>query len=297
MFDFTLHELACLEAVVREGGFQRAGRALGRSHPSVHSAVGNLETQLDLPLLDRSGYRVVLTQEGDHLLRRIRHILDEVTQLQDDAKRLSQGEETDLRLLIGDLCPLPPFLDHLGDFFTAHAATRLHLYTAAITGPWQHLIDETVDLIFHHIDHQDPRIESIELMEVELLPVAAPTMITFQPSLDAATLRQYRQCILRDSNPESARRSYHLIPGSKRCTVPDQATKKGLICRGFAWGHLPRFLIEKELASGALISLVGEHLKPSTLRICAARLRERLHGPIARALWGSFTGFADRPST
>ena len=56
----TLHQLQCFDAVVAEGGFQQAAEKLRRTQPTVFAAVKNLESQLGLVLLDRSGYRVAL---------------------------------------------------------------------------------------------------------------------------------------------------------------------------------------------------------------------------------------------
>ncbi|WP_256670307.1 LysR family transcriptional regulator [Pseudomonas sp. CFSAN084952] len=60
MAEFTLHDLQCFDAVIRAGGLQAAASLLHRSHPSVSAAVAKLERQLNLVLLDRSGYRVQL---------------------------------------------------------------------------------------------------------------------------------------------------------------------------------------------------------------------------------------------
>jgi DNA-binding transcriptional LysR family regulator len=60
----SLHQLVCFEAVVSEGSFQAAAEKLLRSQPSVSTSVKNLESQLQLSLLDRSGYRVTLTDAG-----------------------------------------------------------------------------------------------------------------------------------------------------------------------------------------------------------------------------------------
>src|SRR5438067_1949402 len=64
MTDVTIHQLQCFDAVVSEGSFQAAADKLLRAQPSVSLAVKNLETQLSLSLLDRSGYRVSLTDAG-----------------------------------------------------------------------------------------------------------------------------------------------------------------------------------------------------------------------------------------
>jgi DNA-binding transcriptional LysR family regulator len=39
MTGFTLQQLQCFDAVVSEGGFQAAAARLGRTHPTVFTAV------------------------------------------------------------------------------------------------------------------------------------------------------------------------------------------------------------------------------------------------------------------
>src|SRR6266571_578113 len=95
----TLHQLQCFDAVVTEGGFQAAAEKLMRSQPAVFSAVKNLETQLGLSLLDRSGYRVTLTEAGRSFHQRARAFLQELRSLQDHATQLAMGEESELRVV------------------------------------------------------------------------------------------------------------------------------------------------------------------------------------------------------
>src|SRR5688500_5297998 len=117
MTDFTLHELQCFDAVVTHGGFQAAAERLHRSHPTVFAAVAKLERQLGLILLDRSGYRVRLTEAGQAFHVKARFLLHEADELQTYAAQLAMGEETELRVVLGDLCPLPPILLLLSRFF------------------------------------------------------------------------------------------------------------------------------------------------------------------------------------
>src|SRR5689334_13844825 len=105
MTSFTLSELQCFDAVVQAGGFQAAAARLHRSHPAVFASVPKLEQQLGLTLLDRSGYRVQPTEAGRSLHRRIQALLKEADQLTTHARQLALGEETQLRAVLGDLCP------------------------------------------------------------------------------------------------------------------------------------------------------------------------------------------------
>jgi len=99
----TLHQLVCFDAVVTEGSVQAAAEKIRRAQPSVSAAVKNLETQLGLALLDRSGYRVAMTEAGRSFHERTRIFLHELSALKNHAAQLAMGAESELRVVIGDL--------------------------------------------------------------------------------------------------------------------------------------------------------------------------------------------------
>lgn len=284
--DFSLHELACLNAVIDEGSFQAAAEKLHRTHPAVHAAVRNLEQRLGVSLLDRSQYRVGLTAAGEAFRRQATTVLREADALETLCRQLSQGEETDLRVIVGDLTPTEEVLRLLKRFFRLYPQTRLHLHFEVIGGPWERLLAEEADLIIHHVDKSDTRFEWVDLSKVTLVPVAAPDFLAFPVSrkLTPTHMREYVQVIIRDTAKQPGR-DYFVIKDAPSWTVADQHTKKALIMQGMGWGHMPLHLIEKELRNGKLISLEGQHFKRSKLDIVAARLRGRPVGPIASALW------------
>jgi DNA-binding transcriptional LysR family regulator len=283
----TLHQLLCFEAVVTQGGFQAAAEKLLRSQPTVSSSVKNLETQLRLSLLDRSGYRVALTDAGRSFYERTRVFLHELRGLRDHAAQLAMGEESELRVVIGDTCPLPEILGLLRRFFDSCPGTRLHLHFEAISGPWERLFDEDADLILHHIDKADPRLEFIDLLTVKLIPVVAPNFLRFpiSKSITPEQMRDYVQCVIRDTAHRSPPRDYYLVEGSRSWTVSDQLMKRELILQGMGWGHMPHHLIEQNLRDGSLLPIIGKHMKGGQVELVAARRRNTPHGPIANRLW------------
>jgi DNA-binding transcriptional LysR family regulator len=287
MSRFTLHELQCFDAVVREGGFQAAAERLHRSHPSVFAAVAKLERQLGLELLDRSGYRVRPTEAGRAFHRKVRFLLHEADDLQTYAAQLAMGEEAELRVVLGDLCPLPPVLALLSSFFGQRPQTRLHLQFETVTGPWERLLEDEADLIVHRVPKSDVRMEWIDLGRVAMVPVAAPGFLPFLPATDITPQRMqaFTQCVVRDSARQPAEPGHFLVEGAPQCSVPDHLMKKELILHGMAWGHLPRFLIETELRDGRLLSIAGRHFPGVVEQLSAARRRDRPHGPVAVQLW------------
>ncbi len=283
--DFTLHELACFDAVISEGSFQAAAQKLHRTHPAIYAAVKNLERRMGVALLDREQYRVRLTETGKAFHRQAAAVLRQAGHLESLGDQFLRGEETDLRVVVGDLTPAPEALRQLKRFFKLWPRTRLHLHFEAIGGPWERLLAEETDLIIHHVDKADSRFEWIDMTRVTLVPVAAPGFLAFPitRNITPAQMRSHVQVIIRDSARRPGR-DYFLIEDAPSWTVADQYTKKELIVQGMGWGHMPLHLVDKELRSGKLISLEGRHFKRSKLDIVAAWLRDRPAGPVARAL-------------
>lgn len=285
---FTLHDLQCFEAVVSQGGFQAAADHLHRSHPSVFAAVARLEAQLGVPLLDRSGYRVRPTAQGEAFVTRAQALLHDAQNLRRYADQLAMGEESQLRVVLGDLCPLPPVLGLLSHFFASRPHSRLHLQFETVTGPWQTLLNDEADLIVHRLNKSDTRLEWHDLGKIALIPVVAPGFLPF-PISTAITpehLRTHTQCIIRDSAQQPLEEAGHfLLPDAPQCSVPDMLMKKELILHGMAWGHLPRFLIEEQLREGRLLSIAGKHFPGVVEELVVARRRDRAHGPVGEALW------------
>jgi len=281
-----LHDLRCFDAVVGEGSFQAAAETLNRTHPSVFAAVARLEAQLGLRLLDRSGYRVSLTEEGRLFHGRAQLAIRELEQLQAFAGQLASGEETVLRVVIGDVCPRPRILGLLSRFFAKHKRTRLHLEYEAISGPIERLMDGEAELIFHRANPSDPRLERIDLCEVRFVPVVAPGFLPFDDArgITPEAMRPFTQCVIRDTARRPSE-NFFVLDGAHSCSTPDHMMKKELILHGLAWGHLPEWLIEDELRDGRLISIAGRHIPGRTETVAAVRRRDRQHGPVADALW------------
>ncbi|AXJ96120.1 LysR family transcriptional regulator [Sphingomonas sp. FARSPH] len=282
-----LHDLRCFDAVVRMGSFQAAAARLGRSHPSVFTAVGRLEARLGLALLDRGGYRVALTEAGRVLHARVTATLRDAAALGAQARLLAGGAEASLRIVIGDLCPRAPVFDLLSSFFARVPATQLRLDYEAIGGPFERLRNGEADIIFHRAESELAGIERIPMMDVELIPVAAPGFLpaSADGNIPPDHLHRSTQCVIRDSARAAQGGDYFLLDGVNRCSVPDHAMKRELILYGLAWGHLPDFMVRDDLTSGRLVRIKAPHLPRHVETVTASRCSGGIHGPVAERLW------------
>jgi len=79
-------DIAALQAflaVAETGSFSQAAERIFLTQPAVSKRIRALETELGAPLFDRLGRRIHLTEAGEALLARARHVLGEL----DDVKR------------------------------------------------------------------------------------------------------------------------------------------------------------------------------------------------------------------
>ena len=104
-----LFQLEAFLAVVREGSFSAAAKALYRTQPAISQTIKKLENEIGRPLFDRSSRRGVLTDAGrvlaDHaerlvnLRQRTMAALDDVRQLRTGRLTVAANELTCLYLL------------------------------------------------------------------------------------------------------------------------------------------------------------------------------------------------------
>ena len=287
MMPFSLQEVQRFDAVLSEGGFQAAAARLNRSHSAVFAAVARLEGRLGLALLDRTGYRVVPTDAGRSFHAKARWLLDGAEALETHARQLAAGEETRLRVVLGDICPTDHGRDLLHGFFARCPQTRLDLHFEAVGGPQERLAKDEADLVLHWIDKADPRFEWIDIATIAFVPVVAPGFLPFDidDALGPEQMRGLTQCILRDTAHDPGELAFGVLSGAPQCTVADHRMKKEVISRGMAWGHLPKFMIAEDLARGDLLAITGRHFRGIRAELVAARRQDRPHGPVAQRLW------------
>jgi DNA-binding transcriptional LysR family regulator len=122
-----LRRLRLLLAVVDEGGFTAAARAVHVAQPAVSLAVRELEAELGTTLLVRSRHGVVLTPAGEALVPPARQALRDV-----DTAAAAVAAVTGLVAGWLDVASLPtmaadPVADLVGAFCRAHPAVQVRL--------------------------------------------------------------------------------------------------------------------------------------------------------------------------
>lgn len=170
-----LRQLTYFDAIVRHGGFTRAGEQLHIAQPAISAQMRRLEAELGVKLLTRTTRRVTLTQAGELLWAHARRVLAEV-----DAARADINQLTAIlrgRVRIGDVEALDPFdlPRALAVFHTRYPAVELSLRSGRLQQLLDGLDADELDLAFGPVPPQLPgRFSSQRLFSEELVIVTAP---------------------------------------------------------------------------------------------------------------------------
>jgi DNA-binding transcriptional LysR family regulator len=141
-----LRTLGAFVEVVRQGGFSAAGRALFASQPAVSKAVQQLEEEVGMPLLERTGHRVRTTTAGDLVYRHALAMLAERDNLRTGLAELGGLKRGRLRLGLSRLGSSLLFADLVAEFRQRHPGIEIELTEHGSLFLQQALRDGDLDL-------------------------------------------------------------------------------------------------------------------------------------------------------
>jgi len=127
----TLDEWEILQAVVQLGGFAAAAKQLNRSQSTISYAIARLQDQLGIRLFEIKGRRAQLTEVGRVLLADAEPHLAGFHQLEQRAKSLASGGESEVRLSVDSIFPNDRLFAALAGFVARfpHVQPRLRQTT------------------------------------------------------------------------------------------------------------------------------------------------------------------------
>jgi DNA-binding transcriptional LysR family regulator len=249
--NITLEQWRTLAAVVDCGGYARAAEVLGKSQSTVSHHIQRLDELLGTRTLRLQGRRAVLTQVGEVALRRARALLAEAGDIETVARTLATGVEPQISIAVDTVFPNQVILPAFENLAREFPHTRIELYETVITGVADRLNSNDLQLaITPHLpggrlgDH---------LLNLEFICVAKPThpLHHLGRSVTEQDLRQYRQLVVRESDPRRESDADWLGSG-QRLTVSTMSTRIQALCQGLGFAWSPRLKITRELESGLL---------------------------------------------
>ncbi|MGB6135291.1 MAG: LysR family transcriptional regulator, partial [Shewanella sp.] len=142
----TLEQWRIVQAVVDFGGYAQAAEKLNKSQSSLNHAVAKLQHQLGINLLEVKGRKAYLTEQGEVLLRRSRHLTQSVEELEQLASNLGQGWEPNLIIARELIYPMETLVQALNAFLPQSRGTRVTIIDSVITGTHELINNKHVDI-------------------------------------------------------------------------------------------------------------------------------------------------------
>jgi DNA-binding transcriptional LysR family regulator len=112
----TLDEWEILQAVVHLGGFGPAAEHLNRSQSTISYAVARLQDQLGIQMFEVIGRKAQLTEIGRMLLADAESHLAGFQQVEQRARSLASGGESEVRLSVDSIFPHDRLFSALAEF-------------------------------------------------------------------------------------------------------------------------------------------------------------------------------------
>jgi DNA-binding transcriptional LysR family regulator len=171
----NLHHVRLFAAVAQHASFTRAAAALNMSQPAVSKALGELERQVGLPLFDRTGRAVRLTDAGEALYARARELFG-IERAAEHELREMRGLERGL-LRVGASTTIATYLlpPLLGAFHAGHPRVELRVSSANTRAIVRMLLEWRIDVALVEGPVSHPRIEVRPWKDDELVVIGAAT--------------------------------------------------------------------------------------------------------------------------
>jgi DNA-binding transcriptional LysR family regulator len=260
MFDgVSLDQLRIFIAAVDEGSFSAASRRLRRAQSMVSQTLANLEGQLGVKLFDRSARVPVLTDQGRALLADARAVAGDVDLLKARAKRMAGGLEPELSVVVDVVFPLAPFTATVAAFQKEFPATllRFDIESSAVMEP---VLERRCAVgVMASLQVAPPQLARERLLVLRSPMVVSPQhpLATHGSPIPATILSQHIQLVHADPADLARPGAFGLL-SPKVWRLSDLGAKLAFLRAGLGFGLMPLHLIEKDLASGALIQITGE---------------------------------------
>ena len=237
--------------MVEAGGYAQAAEQLHKSQSAVTYAVQKIEAQLEVKAFELQGRKAMLTPTGHMLYRRALALVDEASDLEHAAHRLSAGWEAEIHLAVEVLFPTRRVLECLATFGEESPRTRIELIESVLGGTPEALLKGQADLAI--TPQIPPGFLGELLMHSRVIAVAHRDhpLHGLGREVTHRDLRAHRHIVVRDTGVRRDRTAVS-VEVDQRWTVSDIASSIEAVRSGYGFAWLPIDHIRTELDAGLL---------------------------------------------
>lgn len=269
---------AIFACVVEHRSFSGAASAIGVSKATVSKAIARLEAQLGTALFHRTSRRLTLTDSGTALAERAGRILAEARAAEEAAIDSAKAPSGLVRIAAPITFGIRFVADAIADLIAEHPGIQVDL---RLSDARVDIVADGFDIALRIADLPDSSLRARRLAPIKARVVAAPAYLAQHGTPRHPADLAHHACFLyanaigawqfRKADGEEAA----VRPAGPLTTDNGDAMMPALLA-GLGIARLPDFIIDRELADGRLVEILGDwsptnvalHLltPPSTLR-------------------------------
>lgn len=285
-----IEQLKMLKAVIQEGSMQGAANKLYKTQPAISKGLQQLESALGVDVLDRSGYKIKLTQQGELLYQKALMLLEQNDQLNQMAKHFKTGYEAKVVIAVDAMFSLEKLIPIFENIQNKFPQTQVILKQEFLTGAIDAILNKVAQL---GISAAEPgfletfKLDSQHIHTQSIVNVASPKMLSRHGELsERSQLKDEYQIIVQDSGSHTKGIELDVQLGQRKWYVNDFHSKRTLCLSGIGWGRLPYSMIKNDIKEGVLIPFaLNDSPKEIKLNSYVMKLKNNLLGPVGNELW------------
>jgi DNA-binding transcriptional LysR family regulator len=250
----TLDEWEILRAVVQLGGFAPAAEQLNRSQSTISYAIARLQERLGIQLLELKGRKAQLTELGRVLLNDAEPHLTGFRQLEQRARSLASGGESEIRLSVDSIFPNDRLFAALFEFSRQFPYVRPKLRQATFLSSDSEFLAHGAHLCVAGLVSREYYVRPI--LGIRMLAVARQDhpLHSLQRPLSRINMIQHTIVTIEGVAPGAPKSQPH-SPAQRFISVTTIDAAIAAVRSGLCFGWLPIYLIQPYLDSGELLPL------------------------------------------
>lgn len=253
--------------IVEQGSFTRAAADLSIPRATATHAIKALEERLGARLLERTTRKVKTTHDGQRYYQRCQRILAELEAADEDVARQAREPEGTLRLDLHGSHASRIVLPHIDHFQRLYP--RIHL----VVGSGDRLVDlvaEGVDCVIRSGTPQDSSLSAKPLALIPEVTCASPAYLQrYGHPQHPDELTEHLAVGFFASHQDRRYPFEFLVEGevqqvelASRIDVNHADSYVACALRGCGLIQLPRYRVERQLASGELVEVLAAYPSP-----------------------------------
>ncbi len=255
--NITIRQLKVFREVARQQSFTRASKILFLTQPAVSMQIKQLEEVVGMPLFEKQGRQISLTDAGEEIKILSESILQQIDETEQNIEQFASGQQGKLRLAVATtVASVATRL--MARFKEQYPALSLHFTVTNREGLIQLLETNETDIVIMGKPPEDLQLETQELMVNPLVVIAPPNhpLCQSQKSISLNRLFQY-DFILREASSGTRRAIERFLAAEGRSLKSNMEMNSNTailqsVAEGLGLGIVSIHTVKNELEQGKL---------------------------------------------